>query len=122
MGDNSAGQDPSRPVIDIYARLSYSVNGETIQVDDQVEMGEETVARRGAVVGAVFKDPSKSAWHPRVIRPQWEALMARLESGASGGVWVYDLTRFLGRCSKVSGQWSWPRAGCGCGHGPASTT
>jgi DNA invertase Pin-like site-specific DNA recombinase len=94
MGDNSAGQDPSRPMIDIYARLSYSVNGETIQVDDQVEMGEETVVRRGAVVGAVFKDPSKSAWHPRVIRPQWEALMARLESGASDGVWVYDLTRF----------------------------
>jgi site-specific DNA recombinase len=82
------------PVIDVYARLSYSVNGETIQVDDQVEMGEETLARRGAVVGAVFKDPSKSAWHPRVVRPQWDALMARLESGASDGVWVYDLTRF----------------------------
>lgn len=44
--------------------------------------------------GQVFKDPSASAWKPTVVRPQWEALMARLESGASDGVWVYDLTRF----------------------------
>jgi len=27
------------PVIDIYARISRAVNGETVRVDDQIEMG-----------------------------------------------------------------------------------
>lgn len=90
MDSNAA----DRPVIDVYARLSYAVNGETIKVDDQVEMCEETLARRGARRGEVFKDNSLSAWNPKVERPEWEALMRRLESGSSNGVIVYDLTRF----------------------------
>jgi len=81
-------------VIDVYARLSYAPDGSTVKVDDQVEMGIEAVERRDAVVGQVFKDNSLSAWKPGVVRPQWETLMKRLESGASHGVWVYDLTRF----------------------------
>jgi DNA invertase Pin-like site-specific DNA recombinase len=90
MGESGRG----KPVIDVYARLSHAVNGETIKVDDQVEMCEETLARRGARRGELFKDNSLSAWRPKVVRPQWEALMARLEAGASDGVIVYDLTRF----------------------------
>jgi hypothetical protein len=31
-------EPPRVPVIDIYARISRAVNGETIKVDDQVEM------------------------------------------------------------------------------------
>ena len=89
--DESAG---GRPVIDVYARLSHAVNGETIKVDDQVEMCEETLVRRRASRGEVFKDNSLSAWDPKVARPQWDALMRRLEAGASDGVIVYDLTRF----------------------------
>ena len=81
-------------VIDVYARLSYAPDGSTVKVDDQVEMGIEAVERRDAAVGQVFKDNSLSAWKPGVVRPQWETLMKRLESGASHGVWVYDLTRF----------------------------
>jgi site-specific DNA recombinase len=89
-----AKQPPKQPLIDIYARLSFAVDGETVKVDDQVEMGTEEVERRGGVVGQVFPDNSLSAWKPNVIRPQWNLLMARLESGASNGVWVYDVTRF----------------------------
>jgi site-specific DNA recombinase len=81
-------------VIDVYARLSYAANGETVKVDDQVEMGEEAIDRRGAEVGRAFRDNSLSAWRPGVVRPEWDELMARLESGESDGVWVYDLTRF----------------------------
>jgi len=91
MNESAGG---GAPVIDVYARLSYAVNGETIKVDDQVEMCEETLIRRRARRGEVFKDNSLSAWNPRVVRPQWEALMRRLESGAFDGVIVYDLTRF----------------------------
>jgi len=94
MANGGQNQGRQQPVIDIYARLSQAINGETIQVDDQVEMGLEVLDRRGAALGRIFKDPSKSAWNPRVVRPEWDALMRRLESGESDGVWVYDLTRF----------------------------
>src|SRR6266542_886141 len=82
------------PVLDVYARLSRAYNGETIQVDDQVEVCLEELADRGARVGEVFKDNSLSAWKPNVVRKQWEALMRRLESGQCDGVIVFDLTRF----------------------------
>jgi DNA invertase Pin-like site-specific DNA recombinase len=81
-------------VIDIYARLSRAVNGQTITVDEQTEMGIESIEARGARVGRKFKDNSKSAWNPKVVRKDFEALMARVESGESDGVWVYDITRF----------------------------
>jgi site-specific DNA recombinase len=80
--------------MDLYARLSFAANGETIKVDDQIEMGVDEVERRGGVVGETFRDNSLSAWNPKIVRPDWNMLMARLESGASDGVWVYNITRF----------------------------
>jgi DNA invertase Pin-like site-specific DNA recombinase len=53
--------------------------------------------RAGATVGRVFTDPGRSAWNSKVHRPGWEALMARLESGESDGVVVFDLPRFARR-------------------------
>lgn len=82
------------PVLDVYARLSVAPDGDTINVDDQVGWCSDAVQERGALVGEVFKDNSLSAWKLGVVRPEWEALMARLESGASDGVMVLDLTRF----------------------------
>jgi DNA invertase Pin-like site-specific DNA recombinase len=81
-------------VIDVYARLSYLADGTMVNVEEQVDMGQEDVEGRGAVVGETFVDAAKSAWNPKVRRPQWEKLMARLESGESDGVWVLDVTRF----------------------------
>src|ERR1700754_4912123 len=82
------------PVVDVYVRLSKAADGETVKVDDQVELCTEKILDRGGQVGEVFKDNSLSAWNPKVVRPQWDALMARLEAGLSDGVMVYDLTRF----------------------------
>jgi DNA invertase Pin-like site-specific DNA recombinase len=84
----------TKDVFDVYARLSYAEDGETVNVDEQVEMGCEQIERRGGVVGQCFRDNSLSAWNPKVVRPEWNVLMGRLESGASNGVWVLDLTRF----------------------------
>ncbi|MCI0690008.1 MAG: recombinase family protein [Sporichthyaceae bacterium] len=84
----------SVPVLDVYARISRAADGDTIKVDDQVELCLETLAKRGALPGEIFRDHSLSAWDPKVVRPQWEQLMSRLESGASHGVIVYDLFRF----------------------------
>src|ERR1039457_3107628 len=82
------------PVIDVYARISRAANGDTIKTDYQVEVCSEEVAERGARVGQVFIDPSLSAWKRNVVRPDWDKLMARLESGAADGVIFYDVTRF----------------------------
>src|SRR4051812_10596986 len=81
-------------VIDVYARISHSADGSTRSVDGQVEDCSFEVTDRGAVVGEVFRDNSRSAWNPKVVRPEWEALMLRLESGACDGVMLYDATRF----------------------------
>ena len=51
------------PTLDVYARLSKAVNGETIQVDVQVDLCTEKILARGARVGEIFKDNSLSAWH-----------------------------------------------------------
>jgi site-specific DNA recombinase len=91
---SQVGQGSRVPVIDIYARISRAVDGSTIKVDHQVELGEEAIKERGARIGEVFRDPSMSAWNPKVIRRKWVRLMERLESGASDGVWVLDATRF----------------------------
>lgn len=82
-------------IIDIYCRISQDYDGNTRSVDSQEEDGRADVeARPGCVVGVVHKDHAKSAWSPKVIRKDWNALMSRLESGAAHGVWVYDLSRF----------------------------
>lgn len=82
------------PTIDIYARLSFAANGETVNVEDQIEMGTEDILSRGGRVGEVFTDNSKSAWNPKVVRKNWLKLMERLEGRTSDGVWVYNLDRF----------------------------
>jgi site-specific DNA recombinase len=82
------------PVIDIYARISQAREGNTRSVDGQVDDLTDMIAERDGVVGEIFRDPNRSAWNPRVLRPEWNALMDRLESGVSDGVAVYDVTRF----------------------------
>lgn len=55
------------------------------------------IDERGDELGEVHIDPGRSAWNPRVRRPGWDRLMERLESGATGGVIVFDLARFSRR-------------------------
>jgi|GEM_PF-987933 len=90
--DARGGSD--KPLIDIYARLSFAADGTEINVDEQIEMGRADVKARRGKVGKIFKDNSRSAWNLKVVRPEWEALMTRLEAGESDGVWVLDPTRF----------------------------
>ncbi|MBV9160642.1 MAG: recombinase family protein [Pseudonocardiales bacterium] len=60
----------------------------------QVEDCEARIEERGVQVGEVHIDSGRSAWNPRVKRPDWERLMSRLEAGATGGVVVFDMARF----------------------------
>lgn len=87
---------PAAP-IDIYARVSQTKTDRykpDPSTDAQVAICRSILKERGLPIGETHVDPGLSAWNPKVYRKHWEALMARLESGAAGGVIVYDLERF----------------------------
>ncbi len=93
-----ATRHPSRPgILDVYARVSRLGDDRQRSTDGQVADAGARVAERGAQVGEVHVDSGRSAWNPRVRRPGWARLMERLESGATGGVVVFDLARFSRR-------------------------
>jgi site-specific DNA recombinase len=83
--------------IDVYARVSRASDERQRSVKGQVDDCAGRLAERGLRPGKVHVDNSRSAWNPRVHRPGWDALMARLESGVTGGVIVFDLARFSRR-------------------------
>ncbi len=83
--------------IDIYARVSRKGDKRQQSTSGQVGACRAVLAERELPAGETFIDPGLSAWNPKVTRPDWDALMARLESGASAGVIVFDLERFARR-------------------------
>jgi site-specific DNA recombinase len=90
-----AQEAPGYIVMDVYARRSFAVDGSTIHEDEQAEECIERIEETpGWVLGKVFKDPALSAWNPKVVRPDFEEMMKRLEAGVSTGMLVWDLTRF----------------------------
>ena len=84
-------------VLDVYARVSRLGDDRQRSTDGQAEDCAARIAERGARIGEIHVDGGRSAWNPRVRRPGWDRLMARLESGATGGVVVFDLARFSRR-------------------------
>ena len=83
--------------LDIYTRVSHKTDKRILSTAGQESRCRERVERTGAELGETFTDPARSAWNPKVYRPGWEALMARLEAGESDGVVVFDLPRFARR-------------------------
>src|SRR6266496_2818047 len=80
--------------IDIYARLSRKGDKEQRSTSGQAGACRAVLAERELAEGLVHVDDGRSAWNPRVHREGWDALMARLETGAAAGVIVFDLERF----------------------------
>jgi DNA invertase Pin-like site-specific DNA recombinase len=83
--------------LDVYGRVSRLGDDRMRSTIGQIEDCTAQITERGAQVGKVHTDEGRSAWNPRVRRPGWDVLMARLESGATGGVVVFDLARFSRR-------------------------
>lgn len=83
--------------LDVYTRMSHKTDKRILPTAGQEARCRDRVQRAGARLGQVFTDPARSAWNPRVQRPGWDALMARLEAGESDGVVVFDLPRFARR-------------------------
>jgi DNA invertase Pin-like site-specific DNA recombinase len=80
--------------IDIYARVSRKGDKRQRSIEGQVGECKARLAELGLPAGETHRDEGRSAWSPCVRRPGWETQMARLESGAAGGVIVFDLERF----------------------------
>lgn len=80
--------------LDIYLRISRIGDEKQRSIEGQEADSRARVADVGAEVGEVHADRGRSAWNPRVRRPGWDLLLRRLESGATGGVVVFDLERF----------------------------
>ena len=88
--------EPAGP-IDTYARVSRKGDKEQRSTSGQVGACRAVLAERELTEGMAHVDDGRSAWNPKVKRDGWDALMKRLESGAAGGVIVYELSRFSRR-------------------------
>jgi DNA invertase Pin-like site-specific DNA recombinase len=90
----SPDRKPNKPV-DIYARVSRVGGREGVSFQSPEQQEERCRAQLkadGLKVGEVFIDLDESG--ANASRPEFDRAMARIESGESGGVIVYDLSRF----------------------------
>ena len=84
-----------RLVYDCYARLSWKPDtGDLEKIEDQWEDCRAQVVRLGGVLGKRLDDGA-SAWRKGAKRPGWDELLARLRSGVSDGVMVWNTDRLL---------------------------
>jgi DNA invertase Pin-like site-specific DNA recombinase len=81
--------------VDIYARLSRNPDGKVEKIEDQIADCKAVAERMGLVVGEIHADDNFSAWKRRVRRPGWEAMLARIEAGQTGGVVVWHVDRLF---------------------------
>lgn len=82
-------------VMDSYARLSRNPDGLLEKIDRQLEDNRRTIERLGATVGVEHIDNSLSAWKRGVKRKGWDAALARMQDGRSGGVVVWHVDRMM---------------------------
>ena len=83
------------PVLDAYARISISIDGETEKVDRQLLDVLRAITSRGARLGEIHRDDNMSAWSRKGKRPGWRALMARFEAKAMDGVIAWHVDRMM---------------------------
>lgn len=81
----------------LYCRLSYAPDGSEEKVDRQEGDCRELAGRlRWPVSEAhVFKDNSRSAWQRNRKRPQWDKMLAAIETGEIDAIIVYHGDRLI---------------------------
>jgi DNA invertase Pin-like site-specific DNA recombinase len=84
-----------------YVRISEDLDGAGLGVARQERDCRQRASRRGWAVAEVFRDNDVSAYKARVVRPEFERLLAELEAGRLDGVVVYDLDRFARKPSDL---------------------
>jgi DNA invertase Pin-like site-specific DNA recombinase len=83
-------------ILDSYARESRK-GARYVSTAGQHAANLARIRGLGAELGKPLEDEGRSAWLPDVERPGWQELIARLESGVSDGVVIFDVERLLRR-------------------------
>jgi len=83
------------PVLDAYARISISPDGETEKTDRQLLDILRLMLTMHCRLGEVHRDDNMSAWKRNGKRPGWRAMMGRLESKAIGGAVAWHVDRMM---------------------------
>lgn len=78
-----------------YCRISKDQDGEYLGVDRQRKQIEELAARLGVVITHWYIDNDISAFNAKKVRPEFQKLMADVEGGRAGTVFVYHNDRLI---------------------------
>lgn len=81
--------------LDSYARESAAGDRRNTSILGQHEANARRIEELGAQLGERLDDKGKSAWKPNIVRPDWDKLIGRLESGESDGAVIFDVERLL---------------------------
>lgn len=82
-------------VVGVYARISEDAELTGLGVARQQSDCEGLARVRGWDIGRVYIDNDLSAFKRKVVRPEFEQMLADLKTGAIDGIVVYDLDRFV---------------------------
>lgn len=91
----SLTMDQAPRVIDSYARESKPGDRRQLSVTGQHAVNEKRIIKMGCTLGLRLSDQGRSAWRKGVVRPDWQRMVSRLESGESDGVLIFDIERLL---------------------------
>ncbi len=80
--------------VGLYARISEDTAGHALGVARQEADCRTAAQTRGWEVVGVYVDNDVSAFKAKVVRPQFERLLADVEAGRADGIVAYDLDRF----------------------------
>jgi hypothetical protein len=75
------------PVLDAYARISQSPEGDLEKTDRQLLDILRNIQGRHARLGEPLRDENRSAWNRKAKREGWNRLVQRLEDGHAAGWW-----------------------------------
>lgn len=86
----------------IYCRISLASLGDTTKTADQERICRDLCDRLGWEVLDVYTDTSRSAWQRNRKRPQWDRMLADVESGRINAIAVYHGDRLIRRHEDLS--------------------
>jgi site-specific DNA recombinase len=84
----------------IYCRLSDDRTGEGLGIERQLADCRDLIARRGGIVAGEYLDNSRSATSGRK-RPEYERLLAAVESGTLDAIVAWSLDRLVRRTADL---------------------
>ena len=82
--------NPAGPACLIYGRQSL---GHDASITEQLDLGRKRAATEGWPVHAVYDDPVSASRHTRKARKDWPLLLADIDAGRAGVLWLWESSR-----------------------------